>query len=249
MELRDAYCKKNVKTTFLSYEGGDHIIVMFQAAKQVMPWLQDRFDGKAMRPGDVCTNRSRPVANPNDPAGDFIITQDEWHLDSMVHLGRIDQDVYQPEESTFSSDDNVTTKSIVGNIDIPTFLAPVKVLGIPLKAGFSLVPAGDMTGSMDMSYTGILSINGQVAADFYIDGVGLTRIAGLPFTVNTREPVQMPLNYSGPVSDLGSGLITFEGDTTVPRMEGGIMAPIFSAIMSGPLSYRFRVFPVDPTIY
>lgn len=249
LELRDAYCELGVQTYFAAFNTAEHVITMFQGAAYVIPWLEDRFKGERVRLTDVCTNGPRPLSDPNDPSGDFIITMDEWHLDSVVHLGRLDQDIEQPEESTFSSDCNVSTKSVLGGIDVPTFSAPVKILGLPLKAGFTLKQAGNMTGNLDIDDIGILGITGSVAAEFIIDGVGLTRRQSLPFTVNTSKPVDIPLEYEGPVSDLGKGLITFQGETRVPRMEGGLMAPIFSVIMSGPLGYRFRVFPKDPTMY
>lgn len=245
LELKEAYCDLGMNVTYGVYPG-EHIITQFQAADTVLSWLNDRFNGKFDLGTCVTLNR-RPVANNNPLEGDFIVSMNEWPLDASMHLARLDQDVFMPADSTYSVDSNMNTNEVVGVMNIPAFKAPIKVL-INLNVGLIVEPAQDMTGAVELDDIGDLHIHGNQLVNISVDGVGLTRLAAIPIRLHTEEPVNFAVDFDGPISALGSGDLTFTGETTFPPMVGGMFDTLFTALMSGPgQTYSFNVSPPAPT--
>ncbi len=111
----------------------------------------------------------------------------------------------------------------------------------------SITPVGDATGTTDLDKNGILSIKGLQRVTIGVQTVGSLGI-NLPFGCKTSSPVEFPLNFSGPVSSLGAGKISFSGTTTFPSMtDCGLYGPLLSALMSGSgQTYNFNVVPPAP---
>lgn len=245
LELKEAYCDMGMNVTYGVYPG-EHIITQFQAATTVLDWLNDRFNGESDR-GTCFTLNRRPVANNNPLEGDFIVSMNNWPLKASMHLARLDQDVFMPEDSTYSVDSNMNTNQVVGEMNIPDFKAPIKVL-VNLNVGLKVEPTEPMTGNVSLDDEGGLHIHGHQYVIVSVDGVGLTRLAAIPIRLETEEPVDFAVDFDGPISVLGSGDLTFTGETTFPPMTGGMFKTLFTALMSGPgQTYSFNVSPPAPT--
>ncbi len=119
---------------------------------------------------------------------------------------------------------------------------------MPMQVWLKIVPDGPMTGTASLDNNGILHINGNVKADIYLRRVGELGV-GVPFTLKTKEPVDFPIVFDGPVSSLGDGSLTFTGTTTFPPMveNGIIINSLFTTLMSGPgQTFTFTVTPPAP---
>jgi hypothetical protein len=56
-------------------------------------------------------------------------------------------------------------------------------------------------------------------------------LLGVPTTCRTAEPIQLTLDYDGPLSFP----IAFDGTTTIPRLTGcGLLGPTLGTLLSGP---------------
>lgn len=247
LQLKETYCSMGVDTTFAVFPG-EHIITQFHAAPYVLSWLSDRFNGRSTH--NTCSTfypRPRPTNNPLD--GDFIVTLNTWPLDAKVHLKTLNQDIVMPESSTFSSDANMTTNMMAGTMSVPTFNAPIKIIGIPLKVKLGIINTEPMTGDVVLDGAGQLHINGNIKATIKVTGAGLSFFS-IPFNLYTKEPVNFPLNFDGPISSLGDGNLTFTGTTEFPPMKGGIFSSLFTTLMSGPgQTYMFNVSPPEPKLW
>ena len=247
LDLKVKYCESFVNTTYAVFSG-EHITTQFQAAPYVLEWLGDRFDGKFTM-GTCFTMKERPVSTANPVDEDFIVSLNEWPLAARLHLKTLMQYVTMPEESTFSADTNMTTQTINGDLYIPKWAATIQVL-IPLKVRMEITSAGPMTGTASIDNDGQLHIHGHAYVNIKITAAGLTNYTGIPIGVRTKEPVDFALNYDGPLSSLGDGTMTFAGETRFPSMTGGMLAPLFTTLMSGSgQEYTFTVSPPDPTIW
>lgn len=254
LDLKDDYCRieNGTRATFNVFPSTDHITVMYQGTPYVMDWLRDRFNNVPLDRTIMCQENDRPWPDNFDPSADFMIPMDEWRLNGWVELGRLDQVVPLPEDSSFSAVNNVTQGKVLGDVTIPPFNANITLLRIPIKAAMEIIPAEQMSADLFVGDNGEMEIYGHTLQDLTISGVGVTQMAAIPFTVNTSEPVDFPLEFVGSVQDLGLGKLKFSGEATVPRMTGGVFAPVFSAIMSGPMPFEYNVFPgpnQEPFVY
>ena len=240
-DLKSEYCSRFANVTFDVYPS-EHIVTQFQAAPTVMDWLDDRFSGYPALNGCL-TFSPAPESTANPGGGDFVVTLDQWFLDGTMHLATLDQDVVLPEESTMTADTNITQETMVGSLDVPDFQTSLRIAGIKTDVWLSIQQVGDIEGEVSLSDEGILAIDGTVAANVVINAVG-RGFAKIPFKhCKTEEPVVFDLDYAGPISDLGSGQVTFIGDTYFPDIEGCAgLASLFTALMSGPgQEYSFRI--------
>lgn len=240
-DLKSAYCSKFANVTFDIYPS-EHIVTQFQAAPQVLDWLDDRFSGYPAFNGCL-TFSPAPESTANPGGGDFVVTLDQWFLDGTMHLATLDQEVVLPEESTMTADTNITQETMVGALNVPDFQTSLRIAGIKTDVWLSIQQVGDIEGDVSLDNDGILSIDGSVMADIVINAVG-RGFAKIPFrNCKTEEPVLFDLNYAGPISDLGSGQVSFSGDTYFPDIEGcSGLAALFTALMSGPgQEYTFRI--------
>lgn len=249
LELKEKYCALGVEITFGVYPG-EHITTQFQAAPFVLEWFENISKGNDA-PNTCSTSAPEPSANNNPLDGDFIVTLDEWNLDAWVKLKTLGQKVYLSETSTFSADANMTRKNITGSLTIPKFIAPVWVTILPLQIRMSIEPVKNMDGYVSLDDKGMLHIHGTAYNTIKIQGLGVTRLALMPFFLETSDIVEFPIDFDGPISSLGDGNLTFNGETTFPSMKGaGIFSPLFTALISGPgQTYSITVSPPVPTTW
>ena len=247
LKLKEKYCALGVNATYMVF-AGEHITTQFQAAPYVLAWLADRFDGKTAV-GTCGTSNPRPVSTANAPSGDFIVSLNKWSLTAVVHLKTLAQRVTMPDTSTFSADCNMMTKKITGNMSIPAFKAPINVI-LPMLVSMQITGIGTnpMTGTVSLDNSGNLHVHGHMMADVRIQQISAL---GIPIGtyVHTKNPVDFPIDFDGPISALGSGKLTFTGTTTFSSMTGNILFNgLFTSLMSGSgQKFEFTVSPPAPT--
>lgn len=255
LQLKEDYCHQFMNVTFGVYPG-EHIITQFQAAPYVLDWMNDRFEGK-LSLGTCVTLKDLPVADHNPLTGDFIVSMKEWQLIASMHLNTLDQDVFMPEESTYTVDSNMDTNTVTGDLNIPDWAAPIKVV-LPLKVGLLVQPAyvddefpdSSMAGAVELDDVGNLHIHGHQYVNIAVEGLGLTGLTAIPIKLVTEEPVDFPIDFDGPISSLGDGSLLFTGETTFPPMTGGMFDTLFTVLMSGPgQTYSYNVVPPEPTTW
>ena len=197
--LKKAYCSKASNVTFALYPG-EHIITQFQAADNVLSWLSDRFNGK-FTAGTCLSFHSAPVSTANPGGGDFVVSLKEWPLTASMHLKTLNQTVNLPTTSTFTADANVTSSTLQGTMDIPTFYTKLWIV-LPLDVKLSVVPTQATEGTAGIDNDGNLHIHGTAYADVTVKSAGLSFIQ-IPFGCKTETSVPFPVDFDGPISSLG----------------------------------------------
>lgn len=242
MALKKKYCALGTPVAFDLYPS-EHIATMTQAAPKVLSWMADRFAGTAA-PSTCATTKADPVSTNATPnGGDFIVKMDKWKLASNVHLKTLMQDFPEPDTSTFTANVNLTAKKIVGQVNIPDFAYPVKIIGIPFSTGMSIKPAADMTGTVSLDNDGTLHVHGSVPMN-----ITITSLMGIPFgQCKMVEPVVFPLDFDGPIASFGNGKLIFNGATTFPQIKGCFISGILTALVSGSgQQFTFTITPPAP---
>jgi hypothetical protein len=248
LQLREAYCAMGVNVTFGVYPG-DHMTTLGHGPQHVLAWLKDRFDGIETK-GTCSSGNPRPVAHHIPLDGDYIINIDNWPLEGQIHLNTLNQGVTLPKESTFTAVTNVSKKKISGNLSIPTFTPTIWVI-LPIKTRLLIEDTEPLTGEVSLDSDGIVHMNGTARTKITVLSMGLTRWAKIPVNLYTEEPVEIAAQFSGPISALGGGGMSFSGTASLPPMTGGLFEALFSALMSGPdaMNYSFTIAPPDPTLW
>ena len=247
LNLKEDYCKMGMDVCFQVFPTAEHIIPLFQVAPYAIAWMKDRFDGAPLDETTLCSARIRPVSDAQNPEDDFVIKMEKWHVDGMVEIEKLKQEVKLPDTTTMTCGANVSALRLEnGTIDMPPFKVKVRVGFIPMKVGFRMEQIEPFTGSLYLDSIGNITINGVVKSHFYVKKWwGKAR---------TSTPVEMSLFFKGPVADFASGKMVLEGETVIPKMKsmnvlGGILSIMSTRMMSGPMKYRFRAYPGDPYIY
>ena len=243
-DLKRDYCRRGNSVTFDLFPS-EHIVTQFQAAPNALGWLGDRFNQEAI--DDSCSSfRLTPTNTSNPVDGDFVVTLDEWQLNASILLDTLNQETILPEASTLTADANLTTGRLSGSLSVPEFKQRLSVLYIPTTVGLAITEAAPATGVVALSNDGELSIEGEATTD-----ITITSVWGIPFgQCKTVEPMNFPLSFNGPVSALGSGNLTFTGETNFPRIRGCFISAILSTLVSGDgQEYNFNVTAPAPTRY
>jgi len=227
----------------------EHIATQFQAAPNVLAWMNDRFGGMPQLINNCFQPAPPPTSTANPAGGSFIVSLDKWLLGGSVYVKGLDQSIVLPSSSTFSAQTNLTTKSLTGSLSVPQFTSNLKILGVPLdvKVSLSKDPAN---ASVNLDNAGQLHVHGTASATIGIEAAGELGI-NIPIGCKTSAPVQFPLHFDGPVSALGAGGLKFSGTTTFPSLTGcGLWGPTLGLLFSGPNNtYAFTVAPPAPTAY
>ena len=242
--LKRDYCRRYSNVTFDVYPS-EHIVTQFQAAPYVLQWLGDRFAGKGTW-GTCLTFNPKPTSTANPGGGNFVVSLDEWPLDARIDLATLDQTVTLPEDSSFTADTDMTAGTLDGTLEVPDFSTKLNIL-VNLDVGLSVVPVGRTSGTVSLDNQGQLAIDGLAQADITVRNAGFSFLR-IPFGCRTSSPVDFPVNFSGPVSSLGNGKLTFAGTTTFPSLtDCGLFNSLFTTLMSGPgQEYSFTVAPPAP---
>lgn len=239
LDLKKAYCAKGTVVHFDMYPG-EHIITQFQSGP-TLAFFADRLAGKT--PVNTCSTTTVPTSTANPGGGDLVVSLTNWTLDAKVRLKLLNQDLPLPADSKLTAISNITAKTLTGSLTIPKFTQKVNIIGLKVPVSLTITPAGGITGTNSLDDEGILRINGNAPVDIVI-----TSLAYIPFgQCKTITPAQFPINFTGPVSALGSGKLTFTGTTTFPKIDGCGIKGTLSALMSGSgQGYTFTAVPPAP---
>ena len=136
---------------------------------------------------------------------------------------------------------------INGEIKFPPFLAPVKILGIPVELGMEIKqfgagegtitrPAGPVTPEEEENGVNV-NLNVQAEANIAFTSVNLAGIK-IPTQCETVQPVKLPLVKTLSLLELLFGT-TINGTATLPNIKcrglfGGLLGPVLSLLISGP---------------
>ncbi|ARU59327.1 triacylglycerol lipase [Oleiphilus messinensis] len=243
-DLKRQYCRLGSNVTFDLYPS-EHVVTQFQAAPFVLDWLDNRMKGYPTL-GSCITFKPRPQSTANPGGGNFIVSLDEWPLTASMHLKSLDQTVNLPKKSTFSADTDMTAQTLDGTMTVPDFSTKLNIV-LPLDVKLSVKPAQATNGTVQLDNNGILSISGNAYADITVKSAGISFFQ-IPFGCQTESAVAFPLEFTGPVSSLGDGQLTFTGTTSFPAMKNcGLFNGLFTTLMSGPgQQYSFNVAPPEP---
>lgn len=238
-ELKKRWCALGTTVKFDTYPS-EHIATQFQGADGALPWLKDRFNNVAAP--STCSQTTAPTATPEDNTGPIKVKLDQWPLTASVLVKGLNQTVVLPDTSSFSAMTDINNKTLRGTLNVPDFKQSLKILGIGAQVGLKIAPVGEVVGTAELSREGILTVTGEAKTD-----ITVTSVWGIPFgQCKTVTPVVFPLNFSGPISSLGNGLV-FKNTTTFPQIKGCIISAIISALMSGSgQQYSFEVNPPAP---
>jgi len=256
--LKQQYCSEGVPDEFVLYPS-EHIATQFQAAPQVISWLSNRLAGQSP-PSDCSDTAPPPTSTANPGGGDFVVSLNQWTLNGSLTLKTLGDTLDLPAGSTFSGATDLTTQQLLdATTAVPTYTTKLKVLGIPLTATVGLVQDGPATGTASLDTSGNLHINGTAQETLQMKSVGLLGInVSLGGSCQTSTPVTFPLNFSGPVSSLGDGQLSFTGSTTFPGLANcgplglfkSLVTPILNLLFKGSgNNYTFTVSPPAPVPY
>lgn len=247
LDLKDAYCKMGMKVSFQVFPTAEHIIPMFQVAPYALAWMKDRFDGAPLDETTLCSTGARPVSDAQKPEDDFVIKMENWHVDGMVEIENLKQQVKLPDTTTMTCGANISSLKLEnGSINLPPFKVKVRVAFLPMKVDFRMEQLEPFTGTLYLDSIGTITMNGVVKSHFHVKKWG--------GKARTSTPVEMKLFFKGPIADFASGKMVLEGEAVIPKMEsmnalGGIVSMMSTSMMSGPVKYRYRVYPGDPYMY
>ncbi len=247
IDLKQRYCELGANVRFDVFPS-EHIATQFQAAPYALDWLDERVQGRPAY--NACyTGQPEPQSTANVYDEALIFTLDNWPLDATIRLGTLRQEVKLPEESTFYADSDVTNQTLNGTLNIPRFYTQLNIV-LPLDVNLTIDPTLPTSGSVELDGEGKLHIHGSAYTTVKVNSAGIGWIQ-IPFGCRTSEPAEFPIDFDGPVSDLGAGNITFQGSTSFSKMRGcGLFNGLFTVLMSGPGQlYQFNVAPPEPFGY
>lgn len=245
--LKQEYCGRGSSVTYELYPS-EHIVTLFQASDNVLSWIKGRFDGEPSA-GNCFSQEQTPVSTAEPKGANFIVTLDEWILDAGIKLKTLRQSISLPTGSFFTAESDLNEKTIITSMDVPDFLAKIWVI-LPFDIKLAVTTPESVTGSMDLDENGILSASSLAPVEMTVVSAGFGSFQ-IPFGCRTSEPVLFPLEFEGPVSNLGNGGLEFVGTTTFPSLTGcGIFSGLFSLLMSGSgQEFSLRVIPPSPALY
>ncbi|MFZ5564101.1 MAG: lipase family protein [Thermodesulfobacteriota bacterium] len=244
LDLKDAYCEMGMRVSFQVFPTAEHLIPMFQVAPYALAWMKNRFYGAPLDETTLCGTGNRPVSDAQKKEDDFVIKMEDWHVDGLVEIESLKQEVKLPDTTTMTCGANLSSKRLEnGSIDMPPFRVKVRVGFLPMKVGFRMEQLEPFTGSLYLDSIGNITMNGVIKSHFYVKKWG--------GEARTSTPVEMKLFFKGPVADFASGKMVLEGEAVIPEMKsmnvlGGMVSSISTKKMSGPMKYRYRAYPGDP---
>ncbi len=160
---------------------------------------------------------------------DVVLPFTNYQVNGTLTLKKLDQAITLPAGSTFNGSANLTTSQLTGDVFVPEFTSTIRVLGVPTQATTKLDQAQPVQGSLTLSGANV-SIRSSTSAILRIRKLRLGLLS-VPTTCRTAEPVELTLNYDGPLAFP----IAFDGATTIPRLTGcGLLGPTLGSLLSGP---------------
>lgn len=246
--LKKNYCSKFANVTFAVYPG-EHIMTQFQAAPYVTSWLADRFNGKFTL-GNCIELAPEPKSTANPSNGNFLVSLKDWKLGGTMVVKNLNSTVVLPDGAKFGGNTELVGQRLTdGSLTIPDFMSHLTIAGLlPIDVKLSIKQVAPATGTAMLDKNGQLHVHGSTKINITLVSVGES-ILQLPTACTTATPVDLPLDFDGPVSSLGNGNLTFSGVATFPQLSGcgGIYGPLLSAFFSGAgQKYSFTVSPPAP---
>ena len=193
------------------------------------------------------------VAVAAPASADLTQSLENWRVTGSLTPKKLNEPVTLPQGSTFDGESDIflffpIEGALKGTVHVPPFNASLHLLGlVPTTVGVTFTQVGDSTGTLrgappsacvgEPSF-GCATVDVIAKANLGITMVG-TLGASIPTHCETSEPVTFHLKQSLYLFFLfGTGL-HFTGTTTLPPMtcqglEGLVLGPLLTAVMSGP---------------
>jgi hypothetical protein len=169
------------------------------------------------------------VSAPAASAADVVLPFTNYQVGGSLTVKKLNQSITLPAGSTFNGSANLTTSELSGHVFIPEFTSTIRVLGIPTRVTTKLDEAQPTQGTISIDSTGV-HIRSTTSAILRIKKLRLGLLS-VPTTCRTAEPIQLTLNYDGPLSYP----LAFDGTTTIPPLTGcGLLGPTLGTLLSGP---------------
>jgi hypothetical protein len=169
------------------------------------------------------------VSVPAASAADVVLPFTNYQVGGSLTVKKLNQSITLPAGSTFNGSANLTTSELSGHVFIPEFTSTIRVLGVPTQVTTKLDEAQPAQGTITIDSTGV-HIRSTTSAILRIKKLRLG-LLGVPTTCRTADPIQLTLNYDGPLTFP----LAFDGTTTIPPLTGcGLLGPTLGALLSGP---------------
>lgn len=169
------------------------------------------------------------VSVPAASAADVVLPFTNYKVGGSLTVKKLDQSITLPDGSTFNGSANLTTQQLSGHVSIPEFTSTIRVLGIPTQVTTKLDEAQGAQGTIALDETGV-HIRSTTSAILRIKKLRLGLLS-VPTTCRTADPIELTLNYDGPLSYP----LAFDGTTTISSLTGcGLLGPTLGALLSGP---------------
>lgn len=174
----------------------------------------------------VACAASAPAAS----AADIVLPFTNYKVGGSLTVKKLSQSITLPGGSTFNGSANLTTQQLSGHVFIPEFTSTVRVLGIPTQVTTKLDEAQPVQGTIAVEPNFNIHVRSTTSAILRIRKLRLGLLT-VPTTCRTARPVQLTLNYDGPLSFP----LSFDGTTTIPPLTGcGLLGPTLGTLLSGP---------------
>jgi hypothetical protein len=170
------------------------------------------------------------VSVPAASAADIVLPFTNYKVGGSLTVKKLNQKITLPSGSTFNGSANLTTQQLSGHVSIPEFTSTIRVLGIPTQVTTKLDEAQPLQGTIKLDPNFAIHVRSTTSAILRIKKLRLG-LLGVPTTCRTAEPIQLTLNYDGPLAYP----LTFNGTTTIPPLTGcGLLGPTLGTLLSGP---------------
>ena len=170
------------------------------------------------------------ISVPSVSAADFVLPFDNYQVGGTLTVKKLNQSITLPAGSTFNGSANLTTQQLSGHVFIPEFTSTIRVLGVPTQVTTKLDEAQPVQGTITVDPNFTIHIRTTTSAVLRIKKLRLGLLS-VPTTCRTASPIQLTLNYDGPLSYP----LNFNGTTTIPPLTGcGLLGPTLGTLLSGP---------------
>jgi hypothetical protein len=170
------------------------------------------------------------VSVPAASAADIVLPFTNYQVGGSLTVKKLNQSISLPAGSTFNGSANLTQGTLFGHVSIPEFTSTVRVLGVPTQVTTQLEEAQPVQGTIAVDPNFTIHIRSTTSAILHIKKLRLG-LLGVPTTCRTAAPIQLTLNYDGPLAYP----LAFDGTTTIPPLTGcGLLGPTLGALLSGP---------------
>jgi hypothetical protein len=187
-----------------------------------MSWIANRLAGTTAP--STCGLHAKGVlpsyARTSPEKGDLEVELPGWEVGGSIEPSGagslIGLKIKIPTGTALTSNDDLTSGKITGNLAIPPFKETIKVLGIAATTSGSLEASGPVSGTSTLSNSGFLTIHAGGGDTLYIKSL---TVGGLPVPgveCKTSKPIELPVNIEGPVNAFATGSIELSNTFTIP---------------------------------